>query len=592
MKLIREIRKIKIIYVFTTIFLVGLSIFTFSQLNNLIHITNLVNHTNKVSITLEKIALSLSDAERTQTGYLLTGDSLLLNKKNQIIDDIYKNLKLLDSLESENKIQKDNISELRKIVGYKISNMDSVMQNYIIKPINANLKSNIIDGLQKMDQVELLIKDMAKHEDGFLKNNSLKYSKISLVTLVFIIVLFIGALLILLVSYVKIIKILEHSNILKDQFENEKILAQTILNSSPNSIIVIDDNLRYLSANPTAEKLLFTLTDSYVGKKVTDIFPNSESIPDMKRALNGETVKYNDFYSEITKQHYEIVYTPLKIKNKLSGLIANSRDVTEALTLSKKLEIQNKELEKMNEELQLFIRISSHDLKAPLQQIQLSSSRILDKDFEILPEKSKEHFRRVQNAAKSMQSLIKDLLSYSEIVTHESSYEDTNLNSILDEVISYFQVNIDENGAQITITEICDVFVIPFQFRQLFINIIGNSLKFAKPDFPVRIIIKSSEGKGSDFNKEYLRNRNEKLQDNLHYCHITIADNGIGFEPEYSEKIFEVFQRLHEKGQFEGTGIGLAIVKKIIDKHNGVIIATGELDKGATFDIFIPTSKN
>lgn len=305
--------------------------------------------------------------------------------------------------------------------------------------------------------------------------------------------------------------LLENSNKLRDQFEHEKILAQTILNSSPNSIIVIDNDLRYISANPVAEKLLHTLTDSYVGKKVIDVFPNSETIIDMERVLKGETIKYNDFYSAITKQYYEIVYTPLKIDDKPYGLIANSRNVTNALMLSKKLENQNKELEKMNEELQLFIRISSHDLKAPLQQIQLSSSRILEKDFEILPEKSKNHFQRVLKAAKSMQNLIKDLLSYSEIVTYESSFVDTDLNSIIDDVIAYFQLNIDENGAQITIKEICDVYVIPFQFRQLFINIIGNSLKFSKPDKPVRIIIKSEEAKGTDLNKDYLSDRKEKL---------------------------------------------------------------------------------
>lgn len=167
MKLIHEIRKIKIVYVFTSIFLVGLAIFTFSQLNNLINITNLVNHTNKVSITLEKIASSLSDADRNQTAYLLTGDSAQLEQKELIIEDIYQNLNLLDSLVAENKEQKDNTTELRQIIGDKISNMDSVLQHYRLRPVNSGLKSNIIKGLVKMNQLEMQLKSMTNAEDGF-----------------------------------------------------------------------------------------------------------------------------------------------------------------------------------------------------------------------------------------------------------------------------------------------------------------------------------------------------------------------------------------------------------------------------------------
>jgi len=136
----------------------------------------------------------------------------------------------------------------------------------------------------------------------------------------------------------------------------------------------------------------------------------------------------------------------------------------------------------------------------------------------------------------------------------------------------------------------CKTRIIPFQFRQLMLNLISNALKFSNPEHPPQIFIKSKVGNGSKLSKENTALLAEKISPQKKYCHISIADNGIGFEPHFSERIFEVFQRLHGKEEYTGTGIGLAIVKKIIDIHHGIITATSELNKGATFDIYIPFS--
>jgi signal transduction histidine kinase len=143
---------------------------------------------------------------------------------------------------------------------------------------------------------------------------------------------------------------------------------------------------------------------------------------------------------------------------------------------------------------------------------------------------------------------------------------------------------LEQKNATIENDEICDdisIDIIPFQFRQLLYNLIGNSIKFSKPDTPLQIKIKCKIGKGKTLD-------GSKLSEETNYCHISISDNGIGFEQEYGEKIFEVFQRLHGKSEYVGTGIGLAIVKKIIENHNGIIMAEGKLGLGATFNIYIP----
>ncbi len=140
-----------------------------------------------------------------------------------------------------------------------------------------------------------------------------------------------------------------------------------------------------------------------------------------------------------------------------------------------------------------------------------------------------------------------------------------------------------EKHATIEANQLCDADIIPFQFRQLMHNLIGNSLKFSNPEKPPHIQIKSEIANGLKFS-------NEKLLPQKKYCHISFSDNGIGFEQQYSEKIFEVFQRLHGKNEYIGTGIGLSIVKKILENHHGIITAKGELNKGATFDIYIPAT--
>ena len=260
----------------------------------------------------------------------------------------------------------------------------------------------------------------------------------------------------------------------------------------------------------------------------------------------------------------------------------------ELIIANEELAFQNEEKEKRaeelinaNKELLAFTYISSHDLQEPLRKIQIFVSIILEN--EKLTENGKYNFERMQLSAKRMQLLIDDLLAFSRIATIELKFEKTELSQIVDEVKAELKDTIHEKQATLEATELCAANIIPFQFRQLMYNLISNALKFSQPDLASHITIKSRILKGSKLN-------NEKLSPKKTYCHITVKDNGIGFEPHFSERIFGVFQKLHGKEVYAGTGIGLAIVKKIVENHNGVITATSELKKGATFDIYIPAN--
>lgn len=245
------------------------------------------------------------------------------------------------------------------------------------------------------------------------------------------------------------------------------------------------------------------------------------------------------------------------------------------------LEQKNKDLINMNIELQSFAYISSHDLQEPLRKIQTFASRLSDLDEQNISAKAKTYLNRIEVSAKRMQTLIQDLLTYSRTNSADRVFVKVNLDEIAEEVISDFSERIEETNAVINLNPLGEATVIPFQFRQLLHNLIGNALKFSKKEQNPYVEIKARKIKG------YETKIPVDYPDKMYY-HLTISDNGIGFADEYKERIFEVFQRLNTESEFSGTGIGLAIVKKIVENHKGIIRAHSEKGKGATFEIYLP----
>jgi signal transduction histidine kinase len=245
------------------------------------------------------------------------------------------------------------------------------------------------------------------------------------------------------------------------------------------------------------------------------------------------------------------------------------------------IEKHAEELKKKNMELDAFTYISSHDLQEPLRKIQTFANLIMSNEYGNLSEDGKTKFDRILYACNRMRELINSLLTFSRATLVDRRFETVDLNAIINDVKEALNENLNEKGATI-ITDFHDTAkVIPFQFVQLMENLIHNAIKFAKTETPLEITIKSRLVYGVDL-------KIENLSTDVNYCHISFGDNGIGFEPQHSEKIFGVFQKLHGRDLYEGTGIGLAIVKKIVENHNGYINAVGEPMQGATFNIYIP----
>ncbi|MBF4518783.1 response regulator [Flavobacterium sp. ANB] len=264
------------------------------------------------------------------------------------------------------------------------------------------------------------------------------------------------------------------------------------------------------------------------------------------------------------------------------------------LKANKELELQNAEKEKRaiellnaNKELLAFNFISSHDLQEPLRKIQTFISIIMEKEMTTMTEAGKNNLKRIHISATRMRQLIEDLLEFSKVSVIEHPYELSDLSAAIEDVKSELLDDIYQKKAVFKINGLVPVFIRPFQFRQLIYNLISNSLKFTIPETELLITIQSTIIKYNKFKMLNLTN-NPQVCD---YWNLTFKDNGIGFDAQYNEIVFVIFKRLHHVEEYSGTGIGLAIVKKIVDNHNGIITADGNLNKGVTFNIFIPITK-
>ena len=275
-------------------------------------------------------------------------------------------------------------------------------------------------------------------------------------------------------------------------------------------------------------------------------------------------------------------------QHEVIGFLKVTRDLTERKLLedtlrtnTQRLAEKNRELEKMNQELASFAYVSSHDLQEPLRKIQTFASRIATTESDRLSDKGKDFFGRIQQAASRMQKLLQDLLSYSRAITEEVHFQKTDLNTLLEKVKNQWKDTIEEKEAILHVHHLPVLHIIPFQFQRLLTNLVGNALKFHKPGLSPRIDIRARITHGKELNMQQANNTWE-------YCHISVTDNGIGFDPQFVDRIFEVFQRLHTRDEYEGTGIGLAICKKIAENHHGFMTAEGRPGQGANFNVYIP----
>jgi signal transduction histidine kinase len=236
-------------------------------------------------------------------------------------------------------------------------------------------------------------------------------------------------------------------------------------------------------------------------------------------------------------------------------------------------------LELTNKELDRFAFMASHDLQEPIRKIRIFSNRIAEKYYEQIGDEGKVYIDKMQLACSRMQNLIGDILAFSKISVTRDSLELSDMNKLLDEVVTEMELPIQEKKAKVSVDKLPSVHVNPVLIKSLFQNLISNSLKYSKEDASPEIKITGGIDKSYKLNDQ---------AETTSYCRIYVQDNGIGFEQQYAEQIFTMFTRLHINTEYAGTGIGLAMCKKIVEEHDGYISAKSEVNKGTTFTISLP----
>ncbi|HTM66267.1 MAG TPA: ATP-binding protein [Flavipsychrobacter sp.] len=379
---------------------------------------------------------------------------------------------------------------------------------------------------------------------------------------------------------------LRDNEILFKQAQERAQIGNFVWNLKNNEIFWSDELYHIYGLDPQGEKITYKRYSELLNAKEREYL-----LAQIEKTVASGTQA--DFDLQITQENgtQKVLNIKAEVQRDKKGspdrFIGTVQDVTEKQLMIEKLrknedELQQKnmELALSNQNLQEFAYVASHDMKEPLRKISTFGQMLLQFADEGLNEKGKFFAQKMIEGSFRMQQMVDDLLSFA-VISNNKAFERVSLNQIVDKVLTDLELKIRDKNATIEVGDLPDAKVVSAQFEQLFLNLISNSLKFSKEDVPPLITIHSSYPNKDEIKALGLLPRTK-------YLKITVTDNGIGFEPEYANKIFGMFQRLHGKVDYEGSGIGLSVCKKIVENHGGIIKATGHLNVGATFEIIIP----
>lgn len=576
-------------------FLIVLSVLSYYQVNKLTKVSDSLNHTTQVKIRLEQTISYLKDAETSQRGFLLTQDSSFLEPFYPTFKKISRNLHDIDTLIAGNAYQKKNMNALRLLIYQKFDKLSFVLAN--AHKSYFSLSPYLEEDKKSMDQIRVCIANMMEQENHLMIQRSKEKDQTAFITPLYSLLLSLFAIIIVTLVYFR----LRSETGLRVEAQSAEARIHDFFMQVPAMLAILKGKEHVIEfANPLYRELINH--SNPIGKHFKDVLPEAieqghhqllDNVYRTGTSFIGKEMLFTSGNGNHSANRYiNFIYQAFTdADDTVEGIMVFCYDVSEMVLARKKIEETvrlrtaelltiNEELRQTNADLEQFASVASHDLQEPLRKIKLFANILVEKDDQKNKEYT-EYLRRIEFSAKRMIGLIKDLLHYSSLQDRDQEFQRTDINKVVENVKNDFDQLIEEKQATISIGVLPVLEAVPLQMNQLFYNLVSNALKFSRPGVRPELNISS-----------VLLTREEsfalRLDPDKSYSKIILSDNGIGFGPEFADKIFVIFQRLHSRNNFVGNGIGLAICKKVVLNHGGLIIPHSEEGKGASFEIILP----
>ncbi len=547
-------------------------------------------HSMNVLESVEELLGFMKDTEVGTRGFLLTGDSTYLTPflNAQIITPL--KLKELKLLTKDNPKQQAHLDSLLILINKKIEAQNFVIHLKKSGNTKFGFKDVFLESKVAMDAIRSICYQMKIEESRLRVLRDREVRESIEITKVISTIFSIAAISVMVIALVSILLELRSKHKIQESLKSVLEATQHGIMSfksvrDPVTFEIIDFEI--IQANKGGASMVNIPADEMIGKRLLSVFPGNveEGLFDAYKHVteNGNVFKTERFYPHEGIDRW-LRIAAVKMGD---GFTVTFEDVSTEKQYEIKLENTINELQRSNKELEQFAFVASHDLQEPLRKIQSFGDRLKIKSQGQLTDETTLYVDKMLNAASRMSNLIFDLLSFSRLTKHSDPYVHVDLNQIISEVIVDLEIVIQQKNARIVYSNLPTINAIHSHIYQLFFNLIGNALKFSKAEVTPFIEITSQIiSQKSDLKSQ--RSNNEELP----FVRVIIADNGIGLDNEYAERIFEIFQRLHGKSEYQGTGIGLAICKRIATNHGGIIYARGIPGEGSVFTVELPVNKN
>lgn len=591
-------RKVILGVIFTLIMLGLIALVSLISTRRFLATSVAVSEVREVLERSERVQRYLMEIESGVRGFMLSGDDNSLIPYDHGQSFIIQELQALRKLTADNAEHQALLSRLQVLVGRGFAVHASGIErrreggvaaaaqyfsNKEIRRSEDEIFTQISDELNEIDQAERLhLNELMEQRDSIGRVNTSLVLGGAVLTCIA-----------LIVAGIFVLRDISDRKQAEGILKFERNLLRQIMDTIPDRIFVKDREGRFIRDNAAHRSQLgFQAEDKMVGKMDAEFFPKelaARYLEDDLAVLSGAKTMLNEEEPSVLADGREIWLETTKVPllgpdGQAIGIVGVSTDITKRKTNEEKLRHFAQQLQRSNEELQNFASVASHDLQEPLRKIQAFGDRLRTRFAGQLGEQGSDFLTRMMDAADRMQKLIQDLLQLSRVTTRALPFERCDLAEIVRGVLGDLELKIASTGARMTVVGLPVLQADPTQMRQLFQNLVANALKFQAPGMRPDVLIA-----GQTF-----PNHNGELPEvppGEPLCEIRVQDNGIGFSEEFAEQIFSPFKRLHARTEFEGSGIGLSVCRKITDRHRGKIVAHSVEGQGATFIVTLPLNQ-